>query len=79
MKCINGLELKVLKSNAGYYIGTQCEDGSPNCRLSNNYWKDKDIAQNCLDRNNFTKRSSSIEIQWCNSGKGCIPTIRRSW
>ena len=34
MKCAAGLEIKVLKDSAGYYIGTLTKGGCPNCRLS---------------------------------------------
>lgn len=43
MKCAAGLEVKVLKSNAGYYIGTLTKEGYPNCRLSD-YAVNKELA-----------------------------------
>lgn len=44
------VKLQVLRSNAGYYIGTLDDVGSPFCRLSVRYWKDADAAMAALQR-----------------------------
>jgi hypothetical protein len=33
-KCSKGLTLRILKTGAGYYVGTLDEEGFPNCRIS---------------------------------------------
>lgn len=69
MKCVNGLEIRVLKSGAGYYIGTVDGDGCPNCRISTGYYADKDAAQKDLDDLTFEFRFSS-ENRWCANRNG---------
>lgn len=49
------LPLRVLKSAAGYYIGTADEEG-PVSRISG-YWPEQSAAQSALDK--LTGRSSS--------------------
>lgn len=44
MKCAAGLEVKVLESIYGYYIGTLTKDGQPKCRLSG-YTSNKALAK----------------------------------
>lgn len=72
MKCRQEYEVEVLKSGAGYYIGTLDEMCCPNCRLSQNYYKTKEEAQKVLDTLSFATRSYAMEIEFCNGGKGCI-------
>lgn len=49
MTCKKGCELQVLSGNlAGFYIGTLCEDGFPNCRLSEEYFKTRDAGVRAL-------------------------------
>lgn len=48
MKCAKGYELEVLRSNAGYYIGTVDEDSCPYCRYSKRYFKTEAAAQRVL-------------------------------
>jgi hypothetical protein len=48
------LKLEVLRSNAGYYIGTQCECG-PYSRESY-YYKDHNEADNALKNENVKWR-----------------------
>jgi len=65
--CKKGYELKVLSGNlAGYYIGTMDEEGSY-CRLSEGYYKSRDVAQQALDTDTFTVRSA-VEIAFCSGG-----------
>lgn len=68
MKCKRGLEVKVLKSAAGYYIGTLTEDGFPNCRITRSYSATEEGAKcSLLDR-----QIGCIENEFCNGGKGCF-------
>ena len=72
-KCVKGLEVKVLKSNAGYYIGTTKEDEEfccemPNCRLSS-YYKDEKTAQKELEEKKFIEREAPENV-WCSGGWG---------
>ena len=70
-KCKRGHEIRVLKSNAGYYVGTLDEDGCPNCRLSQYYGQTKDDPI-------MSEERDCIENQYCNGGQinGC--TIHHS-
>ena len=70
MNCIKGYEIKVMKSAAGYYIGTSDEDGFPMCRISS-YYQTKELAQKDLDNCMFHREAE--EIYFCNRGMGCIP------
>lgn len=69
MKCRKGLEVKVLKSAAGYYVGTLTEDGFPNCRITTLYSATEEGAMNdlLLDR-----QTGCMENEFCNGGKGCF-------
>ena len=62
--CQKGHKISVLRSAAGYYIGTVDEDG-PYCRLSG-YGKSPDDPALNIER-------ECIENQWCNGGSliGC--------
>ena len=68
MKCIKGYEIRVLKSAAGFYIGTTEEEGFPMCRISS-YYPTKDAAQTALDNKTFYRFAE--EISFCNGGCGC--------
>lgn len=73
MKCKRGHELQVMKSNMGYYIGTESsEDGSPYCRLSQEYFLSAKEAEDALKGCEFTMRNHSMEVVFCNGGKGCF-------
>ena len=50
------VKLQVLRSNAGYYIGTLDHPDGPFCRLSTQYWKDADAAVAAL-QGGFSRRS----------------------
>lgn len=71
MKCSQGYEIKVLKSNAGYYLGTVSEEGLPNCRLSEEYYPNEDAAKNALDNGFYTERES-VENLYCNGFISCV-------
>lgn len=49
------LELQVLHSAAGYYLGT-CDDGGPVARESQEYWGTYEAAQKALDDGDFLQR-----------------------
>jgi len=49
-------EVQVLKSNAGYYLGTQTIEGMPASRESREYWSTHDNAQQALDSGSWTQR-----------------------
>ena len=67
MKCINGHEIKPMKSAAGWYMGTYDEYG-PCCRVSSTYYR---TAKEAVS--NFPKDYRyCIENEFCNDGKGCI-------
>lgn len=66
MKCVNGYEIKPLKSAAGWYVGTLTEEGWPNCRITTKYYPTADEAfQNMnkdyryCEENNFCSRGRS--------------------
>ena len=65
MKCAQQYELKVLKSAAGFFIGTADEDGSVNCRISHDYFDTKEEAQKALNTRSFKTRMTAIENQFC--------------
>jgi DNA-directed RNA polymerase subunit RPC12/RpoP len=47
--CGHELPLQVLKSAAGFYIGTACNECGPNSRESERYWRKRELAQAALD------------------------------
>jgi len=51
------LHNQVLKSAAGYYIGTKCEYG-PISRESVEYYRTQEEAQKALDNQSFTQRDN---------------------
>ena len=51
------LELSVLKSSAGYYIGTSM-DSMPVSRESVEYWESESDAEAALQHSSFTQRQS---------------------
>ena len=55
--CNLDLPLQVLKSNAGFYIGTADAEG-PVSRDSAEYWRTASQAQTALDNNAFTQRET---------------------
>lgn len=70
-RCKQGKEVKVFHSAAGFYIGTFDDEG-PYCRLSVEYYKDRDKAQTALDNRTFTERETP-EIMFCNgSNRKCL-------
>lgn len=71
-KCVCGKNVKVLKSAAGWYIGTVDEDGFPYCRISG-YYNEERRAQMALDGRYFCEREASENLA-CHGGWGsCMP------
>lgn len=66
-KCKRGYKIQVLKSAAGYYVGTLDEEGCPYCRLTSQYAKTEEEAQEL-----FLDRGYASEIRFCNGGSGCF-------
>lgn len=65
IKCRKGKEIQILRSGAGYYLGTVTEDGCPNCRVSIGYAPTYEKAKELLpDR-------VCEENMFCNGYKGC--------
>lgn len=50
------LELQILKSQRGYYIGTATSEGYPVSRESAEYFPDSSTAQQALTDNRWTQR-----------------------
>lgn len=74
IKCRKNLEVKVMSSAAGFYIGTESEEDGypePNCRISERYFKTEAQAQEALDNMSFIFRGFAPEIQFCNENHGC--------
>jgi hypothetical protein len=51
-------DITVLRSSAGYYLGTLTEDGAPNTRDSQEYYLSEIVAQAALDRGFFHQRTN---------------------
>jgi len=68
--CNKGFDIKVLKSNAGCYIGTLDHDGSPYCRLTD-YFESERAAQAALDSGNAVIRKA-VEIEYCSKNNRCL-------
>jgi len=74
MKCTQGHLLQVLKSGAGWYIGTLIRDEEfnadmPNCRVSG-YYRSREEAQEAL-AGGFVLRECA-ENDFCSQGVGCL-------
>ena len=83
MKCVKGHEVEVLRSNAGWYIGTEAPDPEcenvilPNCRVSCYYYGSREEAQAVLDSGMYARRDHSLENEFCNGGGGCFTQMPR--
>ncbi len=53
--CGERLPLQVLKSGAGFYIGTGAEDGEPVSRESRDYYKTFQLAADALQNGTWTQ------------------------
>ena len=56
LQCGEELEIRVLKSGAGYYIGTLCDEHGPHSRESYNYFGTQEMAQEALDKDLWIRR-----------------------
>ena len=54
--CKKRLSLQVLKSNAGFYIGTFDSEGGPCSRESVEYFRTREQAQMALDDSTWTQK-----------------------
>ena len=52
------LELAVLRSAAGYYIGTASPEGEPNTRESECYWRKRKDAEHALKTGDWPQKCS---------------------
>lgn len=73
--CVEGKELKILKSPAGCYMGTTEYDKEfdcdfPNCRLSSSYYK----SEIDLEESEIEIRDC-VENNHCSDGQGCLGRI----
>jgi hypothetical protein len=50
------LPLAVWRSRAGYYIGTRWNEAAPASRESQEYFLTRELAQDALDRGEWTQR-----------------------
>lgn len=66
-KCRKGYIVQVIRSCAGYYLGTIDEDGFPNCRCSSGYAKTAKLAEEILSCDRVSE-----ETLYCNGGCGCV-------
>lgn len=66
MKCKKGYEIQVLRSGAGYYLGTVDELGFPNCRVSIDYARTREEAEKYLIPDRVCE-----ENLFCNGYTGC--------
>ena len=74
MKCIKGITIRPLKSQAGWDIGSTIFDNEvggtvPNCRVSVDYFKTEAEAEKAMS-GGFAQRNC-IENNFCSSGRGC--------
>lgn len=70
LECIRGHKIEVLKSGAGYYIGTRDNDGFPNCRISMFYAPTEIDALRLVE-----DRSYASEVKYCNHCMGCFKSV----
>jgi len=54
--CVKGHKIEALKSNS-HYIGTVDAEGFPFCRISEEYFKSMEKAQDALNKKAFTLRN----------------------
>lgn len=66
MVCIKGHVIEILKSKAGFYVGT-CEQGFSYCRISNY----KTEPGNLSDYD-YSRMVCAIENLYCNKCRHCI-------
>lgn len=52
------LEVKVLRSGAGFYIGTFCVDHGPVSRISQEYYPTAQVTQAAFENGSYTLRTN---------------------
>ena len=67
MKCVNGYEIKPLKSAAGWYMGTTTPEGWLNCRITTHYYKTAEEAKERMDKD----YRYCEENNFCSHGRVC--------
>lgn len=75
MKCVKNHDVEILKSNAGFYIGTTVENEEygflePYCRISG-YYRNKQEAEEAMKSIKDNYRICN-ENMFCNEGRGCF-------
>jgi|GEM_PF-2910290 len=68
LKCNKGYEVKVLKSGAGYYVGTYAPQEGPNCRISGYFKSPTELTVGDLL---LACTRICSENEFCNDGCGC--------
>ncbi len=58
-ECGFRLPLEVLKSNAGFYLGTASPEHGPVSRESEEYWRTQEAAAAALESGEWTQRHSA--------------------
>ena len=81
MKCIKGIIIRPLKSQAGWYIGSTIFDDEmrcivPNCRVSVDYFKTEAEAEKAMSEG-FAQRNCT-ENNFCSGGRGCCLSYGKS-
>ena len=66
-RCVKGYSIEVIKSPAGYYLGTKDQKGFPNCRISG-YCQSEELVIYLI----ANRQTGCIENEYCNQGKGCF-------
>ena len=59
------VQLEVLRSAAGYYVGTQCRCG-PYTRESEEYYRSREEAERALREGTWTIRGLGTPFRWAN-------------
>jgi hypothetical protein len=72
MKCVKGYEVTALRSDSGWYMGAESEDGTPLCRITSGYATKMDGTQYLpLDR------QDAMENIYCNKCGKCFNTTEK--
>lgn len=66
IKCSGGAIIKVMKSNAGFYLGTTDEFGCPNCRITGYNNSEEGLLESSFEERDCPENS------YCNNGCGCF-------
>ena len=72
MKCVKGYKIEPMQSAAGWYMGTRSEEGWPNCRMTNKYYK---TPAEAID-NMYNDYRFCEENNFCSGGRVCYDWIK---